>query len=82
MIRDELIGFLIKDRINEIQAGITDIIEEILYCGWKGYGDYTDQELWEVFETLIEDNFDEETAEKIRKAKIAIQKLKNKHERR
>ncbi len=73
MTRNEIIELLIEDRINEwVHARCDEGLEEILYSGWKGFDDYTDQELQEAFEYLCEDNFDKENAEKIRVEKMRL----------
>lgn len=73
MNRNEIISLLIEDRIGDwVHAHNTDGLEEVLVLGWKGYENYTNQELQEAFEELIEDNFDEETARKIRAEKIRL----------
>ncbi len=67
MKRDEIIDLFIEDKINDWVHGHNTLeLEEVLFCGWKGYEDYTDLELEEAFEILIPENFDEVTAEKIR----------------
>jgi len=70
MTRDEIITILIEDRFNEwIYARCPDGLEHILEFGWKGYDNFTDEELYEAFNELDEDNFDKETAEKIKSEK-------------
>lgn len=75
MKRDEIIDFLIEDKINEwVHARCYEGLEIILYDGWMGFGDYTDEELREAFGDLDEDNFDKAKAKKIRliKRKLKI----------
>ncbi len=73
MTRDEIIDLLIEDRINEwIHAAMHEGLKEALYVGWKGFDDYTDQELYDEFEELVEENFDDVKAEKIRVEKDRI----------
>lgn len=74
MTREEMIEILIKDRIGDwVDARNSDGLEFILAHGWKGWDDYTDVELEECIEELCEDNFDNETAEKIKILKMEIE---------
>ncbi len=60
MTRNEMIGILTQDRLNDwVYASNTDMLEDVLFYGWKGYRDYTDGEL----EECIKDNFDKEDIE-------------------
>ena len=73
MKKEEMIELLVEDRINEwVHARCHEGLEDILYSGWRGYNNYTDQELNEAFEELLEENFDEEIVEKIRVEKFRI----------
>ena len=74
MTREEMIEILIEDRINDwVRASNTDGLEEILVVGWEGYENYTFHELQEAIEALCEDNFDEETADKIKKERVRLE---------
>lgn len=55
MIREKMIEVLIENRLTEwVFAGCTDSLEELLMFGWKGYEDYTDEELKEAIEDYLE----------------------------
>lgn len=73
MNREEMIDILIQDRINEwVHAKCHETLEEFLYIGWKGYEDYSNEELYDAFEELCEDNFDDATALKIKMYRKAM----------
>lgn len=75
MTRDEMIELLIEDRINEwVHARMHEGLEEVLFSGWKGYDEYTDEELDEAFELLVEENFTPDKAEKIKFHKLQIER--------
>lgn len=75
-----MIEILIKDRVGDwVHAMNHDGLEEVLAFGWKGFDDYTDQELQEAIDELVEDNFDKKTAEKIKKEKITLELKRIRH---
>jgi hypothetical protein len=79
MTREEIIELLIEDRINEwVHARCYDGLKEILYAGWTGYTSYTDQELQEAFMDLLDENFDDEKAEKIELEQLRIRQEEKK----
>ncbi len=52
-----MIGVLTQDRLNEwVYASNTETLEDVLYYGWKGYRDYTDEEL----KAVVNDNFEQD----------------------
>ncbi len=55
MTRDKMIEKLIEDRLNEwVYASCTESLIDCLYRGFKGYDDYTDEELKKACEELAE----------------------------
>lgn len=59
MTRDEMITVLIEDKLNEWAFGQnTDSLEERLEYGFKGFGEYSDEELKQMIEDF-EINVDE-----------------------
>lgn len=67
MTREEMIDILIKDRINEwVHAKCHEGLEEVLHVGWKGYENWSDKDVMDAFLDLLPENFDEETAQKVR----------------
>lgn len=78
MTREEIIDLLIEDCINEwVHAHCYDGLEDVLYFGWKGFNDYTDQELEEVFLELLDENFDKEKAMKVSLEQLRIKIKRN-----
>lgn len=51
MTREEMIEVLIEDRLSEwVFASCYETLEELLWAGFKGYGEYTNDELLEEIE--------------------------------
>lgn len=70
MSRNEMIELLVIDLIcNWVFARNYDSLKEVLCFGWKGYHDYTDEELKEAIE-----EFDDEQIRDIKDAIEAEQK--------
>ncbi len=61
LTREEMIEILIQDRFEDwIYASNTDTLEEALWDGWKGYGEYTNKELKDEIEMQFEQDRIEE----------------------
>jgi len=74
MTREEMTELLIEDRFSEwIYARCPEGLEDILHIGWKGYDNYTQQELEEAFLELPEEIFDDGKARKIKLEKLRIE---------
>lgn len=59
MTRRKMIEILIEDRLTEwVFAGNYDGLEEFLWDGWKGYGEYTDKELKKELERFEKDDIE------------------------
>ena len=51
MTREDMITALIEDRLNDwVFASNTDTLEDALEYGFKGFAEYTDEELKEIIE--------------------------------
>lgn len=60
MTREEMIGILTQDRLNDwVHASNTETLEDVLYYGWQGYRDHADEEL----KAMIDDNFEKDDIE-------------------
>lgn len=74
MTREEKIEILIEDKFWEwIYARNTDGLEDWLHIGFKGFDDFTDQELDDAL-----DNIGEEKIEEIKG--MIVDDIRNKHE--
>ncbi len=74
MTRDEIIDVLIEERISYwVFARCYEDLEDVLFDGWKGFNDYTDDELAECLYNVEESNFDDETEAKIKEEKLKIE---------